>query len=168
MLCRNWNSGAASRAVVVLAAALLGGCAGSPPRTVGADGEVFDLSTLDESRASVVMAALSQVGTPYLYGGSDPAEGLDCSGLTQLAHSAAGVSIPRISTEQRAAARPVRRSPAPGDLVFFKTGPSQYHVGLMVDRDRFVHASTSKRRVRLSSLSADYWRQRYLGAGTYL
>jgi cell wall-associated NlpC family hydrolase len=168
MLCCNWNSGAVGVAVVMLAAALLGGCAGSPPRTASADGEVFDLSALDESRASVVMAALSQVGTPYVYGGSDPAEGLDCSGLTQFAHSAAGVRIPRISTDQRAAARPVRRSPAPGDLVFFKTGPSQYHVGLMVDRERFVHASTSKRRVRLSSLSADYWRQRYLGAGTYL
>jgi cell wall-associated NlpC family hydrolase len=38
----------------------------------------------------------------------------------------------------------------------------------MVDGERFVHASTSKRRVRLSSLSKDYWRERYLGAGTYL
>jgi cell wall-associated NlpC family hydrolase len=167
MLRCNWffcGTGVAA----VLAAALLGGCAGSPPRTASADGEVFDLSGLEESRASVVMAALSQVGTPYVYGGSDPGEGLDCSGLTQFAHSAAGVNIPRVSTEQQAAARPVGRSPAPGDLVFFKTGPSQYHVGLMVDRERFVHASTSKRRVRLSSLSADYWRHRYLGAGTYL
>jgi cell wall-associated NlpC family hydrolase len=39
---------------------------------------------------------------------------------------------------------------------------------LMVDKDRFVHASTSKQRVRLSSLSRAYWQQRYLGAGTYL
>jgi cell wall-associated NlpC family hydrolase len=165
-------SNCSSRAVRASAAAsilgLLVGCAGTPSQQVGADGEVFDLAGLDQQRASVVMAALSQVGTPYVYGGSDPAEGLDCSGLTQFAHAAAGVSIPRISTDQRAAARPVRRSPSPGDLVFFKTGPSQYHVGVMVDRQRFVHASTSKRRVRLSSLSTDYWRQRYLGAGTYL
>ncbi|MGB5833383.1 MAG: C40 family peptidase [Thiohalocapsa sp.] len=131
-------------------------------------GEQFDLSGLGKQRANVVMAALSQVGTPYVYGGSSPGQALDCSGLTQYAHSAAGVSIPRVSTAQKASSRPVVRRPDPGDLVFFKTGPSQYHVGVMVDGDRFVHASTSKKRVRLSSLSKSYWQQRYLGAGTYL
>ncbi len=154
--------------LMVCTAVLIVGCGGAPKRTVSVDGESFELGDLDERRANVVMAALSQVGTPYVYGGSEPSEGLDCSGLTQYAHSAAGVAIPRISTEQRAAARPVRRRAAPGDLVFFKTGPSQYHVGVMVDGDRFVHASTSKKRVRLSSLSRDYWQQRYLGAGSYL
>lgn len=169
MLYANCSFWAVRGTAVAAILVLLAGCAGTPrQQTVSADGQEFDLAGLNQQRASVVMAALSQVGTPYVYGGSDPAEGLDCSGLTQFAHAAAGVSIPRISTEQRAAARPVGRRPAPGDLVFFKTGPSQYHVGVMVDRERFVHASTSKRRVRLSSLSKDYWRERYLGAGTYL
>jgi len=149
-------------------AALLQGCASSGPRTYSAAGEQFDLSGLDEQRASVVIAALSQVGTPYVYGGTEPGRALDCSGLTQYAHSAAGLRIPRVSTAQKAAAKPVGRRPDPGDLVFFKTGPSQYHVGLMVDGDRFVHASTSKQRVRLSSLSKHYWQRRFLGAGTYL
>jgi cell wall-associated NlpC family hydrolase len=147
---------------------ILQGCASPAKRLYSVGGEEFDLSGLDDRRASVVMAALSQVGTPYVYGGSEPGQALDCSGLTQYAHSAAGLRIPRVSTAQQASARPVGRRPNPGDLVFFKTGPSQYHVGVMVDADRFVHASTSKRRVRLSSLSKDYWRQRYLGAGTYL
>ncbi len=163
--CSSWAVRGPFAAVII---GLLAGCAGSPSRTLSVDGETFDLTNLDQQRASVVMAALSQVGTPYVYGGSDPSEGLDCSGLTQFAHAAAGLSIPRISTDQRAAARPVRLRPAPGDLVFFRTGPGQYHVGVMVDRDRFVHASTSKRHVRLSRLSRDYWRARYLGAGTYL
>ncbi|WP_295887527.1 C40 family peptidase [uncultured Thiohalocapsa sp.] len=168
MLASNYTAIAVRAALALALAGVLSGCGSTASRTVSADGELIDLAGLDEQRANVVMAALSQVGTPYVYGGSDPAEGLDCSGLTQFAHAAAGVSIPRVSTAQRAAARPIRRSPAPGDLVFFKTGPSQYHVGVMVDGERFVHASTSKRRVRLSSLSKDYWRQRYLGAGTYL
>ena len=154
--------------VILLTMLHLYGCAGSGVRSYEAGGESFDLSGLDDQRADVVIAALSQLGTPYVYGGAEPGSALDCSGLTQYAHSAAGVAIPRISTEQRAAARPVGRRAAPGDLVFFKTGPSQYHVGVMVDGDRFVHASTSKKRVRLSSLSKDYWRQRYLGAGSYL
>lgn len=145
------------------------GCAASPEtRIFSVAGEQFDLTGLGERRANVVMAALSQVGTRYVYGATRPGWALDCSALTQYAHGAAGVSIPRVSTAQKAAARPVARRPDPGDLVFFRTGPSQYHVGVMVDGDRFVHASTSKRRVRLSSLGTRYWQQRYLGAGTYL
>ncbi len=152
-------------AVILLAQ----GCAGSAPRAGGADGQAFDLDSLGGQRAEVVVAALSQMGTPYVYGGNAPGRGLDCSALVQHAHAVAGVNVPRRSTAQQAAARPVRgASPKPGDLVFFKTGPRQYHVGIMVDRDRFVHASTSKQRVRLASLGGDYWQQRFIGAGTYL
>ncbi|ESQ15403.1 MAG: hypothetical protein N838_08745 [Thiohalocapsa sp. PB-PSB1] len=144
------------------------GCASSTSRTYRVAGEQFDLSKLGKQRANVVMAALSQVGTPYVYSGATPGQALDCSALTQYAYSAAGISIPRVSTAQKASARPVEQQPEPGDLVFFKTGPNQYHVGMMVDHDRFVHASTSKKRVRLSHLEQHYWQQRYLGAGTYL
>lgn len=154
--------------VTGVALAALVGCAGTQPRTYAVGGEVFDLSGLDEQRADVVVAALSQVGTPYSFGGTTPGRALDCSGLTSYAHQAAGLNIPRMSMDQKAAAQPLRGRPRPGDLVFFKTGPAQYHVGLMVDGGRFVHASTSKRQVRLSRLDADYWRERYLGAGTYL
>lgn len=148
--------------------ALLGCASTSPSHNVEIGGESFDLGNLEPRRADVVMAALSQIGTPYVYGGETPHQALDCSGLTLVAHQAAGMRIPRVSTQQQAAARPLRGRPKPGDLVFFKTGPSQYHVGLMVDQERFVHASTSKRRVRLASLDNPYWRQRYRGAGSYL
>jgi len=153
---------------LLLLLALASGCSSRPARTLDVGGDAFDLSRLDPERADVVEAALAQIGTPYVYGGTTPHRALDCSGLTQVAHRAAGKAIPRISIEQKAAARPLRGAPKPGDLVFFKTGPSQYHVGLMVDSQRFVHASTSKRRVRLARLSNPYWRQRFLGAGTYL
>jgi cell wall-associated NlpC family hydrolase len=136
---------------------LLGGCAGLG----GAD--------RDGKRAEVVSAALSQVGTPYRYGGNQPGQALDCSGLTHYAYQAAGVSIPRGSVDQRQGAKPVNPlCPNPGDLVFFKTGPGVHHVGLMVDAERFVHASTSQHKVGLARLHAPYWTARYLGAGTYL
>jgi cell wall-associated NlpC family hydrolase len=38
----------------------------------------------------------------------------------------------------------------------------------MVDSERFVHASTSRRKVQLARLDAPYWRRHYVGAGTYL
>lgn len=147
----------------------LGGCASAPkPRTYTIGGETFDLTGLPERRADVVVAALSQMGTPYVLGGNTPGRALDCSGLTTYAHRAAGVNIPRFSLDQKAASRPLRGRPTPGDLVFFKTGPADYHVGLMVDPNRFVHASSGKRRVQLTRFDADYWQQRFLGAGTFL
>lgn len=120
-------------------------------------------------RGEVVMAALSQVGTRYGYGADAPGRALDCSALTRYAHRAAGLEIPRMSIAQKAAATPVNPSRVrPGDLVFFRTGPGQHHVGLMVDGTRFVHASTSQKEVLVSSIDQPYWRSRMIGAGTYL
>jgi len=120
-------------------------------------------------RADVVLAGLAQLGTPYVYGGETPKEGFDCSGLTFYAHHVVGLNIPRTAKAQRKAAKPISGDrPRPGDMVFFKTGPGVYHVGLMIDRERFVHASTSRNRVRIARLGNPYWRARYLGAGTYL
>ena len=72
--------------------------------------------------------AVSQLGKPYRYGGTGP-DAFDCSGLTQQAWRAAGVSIPRTTrTQARAgAAVPLDRI-QPGDLVIFYADES--HVGL--------------------------------------
>ncbi len=124
---------------------------------------------IDQARKKVVMAALSQVGTPYVFGGEVPGEALDCSGLTRYAHSKIGLEIPRVSVDQRRAAKPLaNKPPAPGDLVFFQINPRTHHVGIMVDEQRFVHASTSQRAVRLALLDNPYWQQRLLGSGTFL
>lgn len=141
----------------LLALLLLNGCASKPDRGLSA------------KRGDVVMAGLSQVGTPYTFGGSHPKEGLDCSGLTYYAHYVAGVRIPRVSLDQLREAKPIDgRRPRPGDMVFFRTGPTDYHVGLMVDGERFVHASTSRRQVRIDRFDTPYWQARFIGAGTYL
>jgi hypothetical protein len=79
--------------------------------------------------------ALSQVGTPYVWGGETPGVGFDCSGLTQAAYRAAGVALPRTAQEQYdtgplvSAGAPLQ----PGDLVFFGQGPGDVtHVGIYV------------------------------------
>jgi|YNPBryBLVA2012_1023415.scaffolds.fasta_scaffold00061_22 Cell wall-associated hydrolases (invasion-associated proteins) len=124
---------------------------------------------LSARRAALVDKGLAQVGIPYLYGGASPAEGFDCSGLTHYAHYQAGLVIPRTAADQKRAATPVPRSRLQsGDMVFFKTGPDAYHVGLMIDKERFIHASTSDNRVRIDRLDTPYWNRHYIGAGTYL
>jgi cell wall-associated NlpC family hydrolase len=142
---------------------LLQGCAS----TGGGAGET--VSNGGGARDKVVAAALSQIGTRYKYGAQSPGKALDCSALTQHAYRVAGVRIPRVSTDQRRAATPVQPAKAqPGDLVFFKMRRGLHHVGLMVDDKRFVHASTSKKRVRLSSIDSNFWQRHLIGAGTYL
>ncbi|MBK1723572.1 C40 family peptidase [Thiocystis violacea] len=141
---------------LMLCLSLLAGCAG----TGGSRGG---------KGSDVVMTGLAQVGKPYVYGAEAPGEGFDCSGLTYYAHHRAGLSIPRTAAAQRKAAKPVRKNGLKaGDMVFFKTGPNAYHVGLMVDDGRFVHASTSRKQVMVSRLDNPYWQSHFLGAGTFV
>ncbi|MFE9571038.1 NlpC/P60 family protein [Streptomyces sp. NPDC006692] len=83
---------------------------------------------------TVVAFARRQIGTPYVWGGNGPAEGgFDCSGLTQAAYHAAGITIPRVAQSQYDAGPhiPAKAPLAPGDLLFFGTGPgSVTHVGI--------------------------------------
>jgi hypothetical protein len=91
-----------------------------------------------------ITAAVSQLGVPYVWGGTTPKghaqEGFDCAGLTQYCAAEAGVSIPRTSQEQWATLEHVVYRAAPGDLVFFKGAlapgeESPGHVGIVTKVD---------------------------------
>lgn len=116
---------------------------------------------------SVLMRAISLVGTPYRYGGNTPEGGFDCSGLVNYVYrdmlalnlprtsrDLAGFQGPRIAPERLAAA----------DLVFFGSSGSVSHVGIYVGEGRFVHAPSTGGTVRLDRLDGPYWRNHYSGA----
>ncbi|MFP1678013.1 NlpC/P60 family protein [Alloalcanivorax sp. C16-2] len=163
--------GGAGLGLLVLIA-LLAGCASRPMPAVesrDAGGEPPPLLRDDVpvgDTASPVLPLLREQadawrGVPYRLGGTDR-RGVDCSAFVQITfQSRLGVEVPR-TTEQLA--REGRRVPrddlAPGDLVFFKTGFRQRHVGIYMGGDRFLHASTS-RGVMTSSLNNVYWRRHY-------
>ena len=54
---------------------------------------------ISDAAAVAVRAAMSQLGTPYLWGGESPG-GFDCSGLVQWAYAHAGVALPRVAQDQ--------------------------------------------------------------------
>jgi len=119
--------------------------------------------------ASVVETALSEMGSPYEWGGTD-ANGFDCSGLVQYAYEQHGIVLPRVSQDQMRMGQAVAKDVAelrPGDVLGFSTeGSSRItHVGLYVGDGEFIHSSSSG--VKLSSLLTDagdgrWWRERWV------
>jgi cell wall-associated NlpC family hydrolase len=106
-------------------------------------------------RDSVVARARGAMGIRYVLGGNDPERGLDCSSLIKYVLGAIDISLPRTAQEQARSGRAIpkdRTQMKPGDLLTFGTGSKITHVGMYVGEGRFVHASTSKRRVIESSL----------------
>lgn len=85
--------------------------------------------------ADAVRHALTQLGVPYVWGGTTPGVGLDCSGLTQWAYREAGLDLPRLAQEQDVGAAVDRGSLRPGDLAVWDG-----HVAMIVGNGLMVEA----------------------------
>jgi len=135
---------------------LLAGCAGTR--------EIKPPARYSNSSA-VVNYALSLQGAPYRYGAESPREGFDCSGFVKYVYERYGVRLPRTAYQMAAATPRIdSRNRQPGDLVFFNTtGEPFSHVGIYVGNDAFVHSSSAKGKVIVSSLERPYWLERFLG-----
>jgi cell wall-associated NlpC family hydrolase len=101
---------------------------------------------------AAVDTALAQVGDPYVWGAGGP-NAFDCSGLTQYAYSAAGVSLPHSSRSQAGMGQSVSRDQLqPGDLLFYYSPTS--HVAMYVGNGQMVHASTAGKPVQVVSFNS--------------
>ena len=104
-------------------------------------------------RQQVVDYALSFVGGRYVWGGTDPHTGADCSGFTgYILRNAGGVSISRSSAEQAGEGRTVSaENMQPGDLLFYSKGGGVNHVAMYIGNGQVVHASSSKTGIIVSA-----------------
>ncbi|MET8095101.1 NlpC/P60 family protein [Streptomyces sp. NPDC005236] len=107
-------------------------------------------SSYTAKAAKALAFARAQVGKPYVWGATGP-DSYDCSGLTQAAWKAAGVSLPRVTYDQVNAGTTVSLADArPGDLVFFYDDIS--HVGLYIGDGMMIHAPKPGAYVREESI----------------
>lgn len=100
-------------------------------------------------------------GVKYRMGGLGK-NGIDCSGFVyRTFRSELGVHIPRTTELQSSVGKSIgRHQLRAGDLVFFKTRFKVRHVGIYIENNRFLHASTS-RGVMISSLDNVYWKDKF-------
>ena len=104
------------------------------------------------ARQAVANLAISLAGrTRYVYGGTNPATGVDCSGFSQyVLRKAAGVSVSRTSSEQSTQGRTVGINEAqPGDLVFYAKGGRINHVAVYIGGGKVVSASSPRSGVKI-------------------
>jgi cell wall-associated NlpC family hydrolase len=101
----------------------------------------------------IAKMALSMVGKyAYRSGGTSPATGFDCSGLTSYLYAHNGKAILRTADQQYREFRTIPKSAAkPGDLVFFHSGGGTFHVGVYMGGSMIVAATTPATGIRYQS-----------------
>ena len=109
--------------------------------------------------------AYALLGLKYKRGGTSQDTGFDCSGFTQHVYrQSCNVSLPRSASQQFEVGQPTGKDDLlRGDLVFFKSRRG-WHVGIYTGDGQFIHSPNRRSAVKISSLSASYYKRTYLGA----
>lgn len=110
---------------------------------------------------SLIAYASNFLGTNYVWGGTSPNPGFDCSGFVQYVYGHFGVSLGRTTYDQVTEGSSVSRDQLqPGDLVFFGSSSAPHHVGIYVGEGMYIHAPRTGDVIKISELD----RPDYCGA----
>lgn len=111
-----------------------------------------EVTTAGVGGSAVTDAAMDYLGVPYVWGGTNPETGLDCSGFVLNVFREVGVELPRVSRDQARVGQPVSSlaDARPGDLLFFDEPVS--HVAIYLGDDRMIHAAGRGKDVRITEV----------------
>ena len=118
----------------------------------------------------VTFYALGLIDTGYRFGGKNPEAGLDCSGMVSYVYrEAVGMKIIGSAADMARRGKEIdKNSLRAGDLVFFNTLNRPFsHVGVYIGDGRFIHAPSSKGKVRIERMDNVYFAPRFEMARTY-
>ncbi len=110
--------------------------------------------TGETTGADVVAEARKYLGLPYVWGGTDPSKGLDCSGLVQLVYKNLGYDLPRVSADQARQGRPVASlaEAKPGDLLAWDNSSRNNgadHIAIYIGDGKMIEAPRTGLNVRI-------------------
>ncbi|TVO69471.1 MAG: NlpC/P60 family protein [Denitromonas halophila] len=170
--------GAVNRSAIFAAVAavlVLHGCStvvSTPPTARTVPGQIIDQAPQVQlnnpaDAEQIVLFSYGLLGTGYRFGGRNPEAGLDCSGMVSyVVEQVSGVRLPHNAARIAAQTRVIATdSLQPGDLVFFNTQNRPYsHMGIYLGDGKFIHAPSSKGKVRVEKMNNRYFAQRFDGA----
>lgn len=105
---------------------------------------------------NIIAYASNFLGTPYVWGGTTPVPGFDCSGFLQYVYAHFGISIGRTTYDQINDGVQVSRDDLqPGDLIFFGTFENPHHVGMYIGNGAYIHAPHTGDVIKISQLNRD-------------
>lgn len=116
---------------------------------------------------TLINNAMQLIGVRYRWGGNTPQSGLDCSGFVRYVfNDTFGFLLPRKSAQMSKVGLEVGKEELrPGDLVFFNTMRHAFsHVGIYVGDNKFIHAPSRGKTIRVDDMNKVYWIKRYNGA----
>lgn len=123
-----------------------------------------------KARQTAIAKLMKQIGKPYVWGGTSPKTGFDCSGLIYYAYKdILKFKIPRTANAMYHSknAKPVSRAALQrGDLVFFKINQRHMadHVGVYLGNGNFIQSPSTGKSIKITALNQSYWQRHYLGA----
>ena len=136
---------------------------GSP----GIDYQVPAEALTDEEFAAIYKEAQKYVGTPYVWGGSTPETGFDCSGYVCWVYNQNGYDVGRTTANGlwNKSQHISEAEAKPGDLVFFEgtyDTPGKSHVGIYLGNGMMVSAGDP---IKYANIHSSYWEKHLAGFG---
>ena len=110
---------------------------------------------------NIVQTALQYLGAPYVYGGTSPSSGIDCSAFIRTVYAQNGIDVPRVSRDQANVGTPVAQDDLQaGDRLYFACKhPYIDHCGIYMGDGYFIHASASRGGVAVDKLTNKFYYQ---------
>jgi cell wall-associated NlpC family hydrolase len=124
-------------------------------------------SAVVDKTETLINNAMQLIGVRYRWGGNSPQSGLDCSGFVRYVfNDTFGFLLPRKSAQMSKVGLEIGKEELrPGDLVFFNTMRHAFsHVGIYVGDNKFIHAPSRGKSIRVDDMTKIYWEKRYNGA----
>ncbi len=124
-------------------------------------------SAVVDKTETLINNAMQLIGVRYRWGGNTPQSGLACSGFVRYVfNDTFGFLLPRKSAQMSKVGLEIGKEELrPGDLVFFNTMRHAFsHVGIYVGDNKFIHAPSRGKSIRVDDMTKVYWEKRYNGA----
>lgn len=124
------------------------------------------IGSRDLPESDIIRTAMQYAGVPYVYGGTSPTTGMDCSAFVRSVFGKYGVNLPRTARSQAQVGASVSYDQLqPGDRLYFACkNPYPDHCGIYAGNGYFIHCSSSRKGIAVDALASDFFSRSLVAA----